>query len=39
MPDSTTPAPTPPLDFDADAILAAAVRDDDLDDAIPFEDL
>jgi hypothetical protein len=38
MPDTMTPVPPPP-DFDADAILAAAVRDDGLDDAIPFDEV
>lgn len=37
MPDSKTPTPPPP-DFDPEAILAAAVRDDGLDEAIPFDD-
>jgi hypothetical protein len=38
MPVTMTPVPPPP-DFDADAILADAVRDDGLDETIPFDDL
>jgi hypothetical protein len=38
MPDTITPVP-PPSEFDADAILAAAVQDDGLDETIAFDDL
>jgi hypothetical protein len=38
MPDTITPVP-PPSEFDADAILAAAVRGDGLDETIPFDEI